>query len=413
MTYIHHSDDDDFVEVEGDLELERIDPRPIEDDIDAAIGRAGKSSTKAYEKNVVKPEGEEKQVQGLPVTTDSTTTPKKKEGDNESVHSVDTLKHEDDGASLADVASINTQTSSPEHAETSDLHETFDEKLGFDQKASRMEVGNFSTDDIRPWNKPRSFNISPRKFTQPFSLDGPYPTVVHGLNGLDICKSRNVRVKASSSDISSFGFTVHNNSWEDTVLYRASSSFIATDGLGADVDAGTVNVHEGFHQTEKTIKFNTKFTAPPTVLVWLSGLDVEKGRNMRVKCSASNVTEDSFKLSLEGWWDTLLHNGTEATWFAYNEGKTGVTSGRFHTKREPGELSKGKIKFVPDGDREIFKTIPKIFLAFDYLDVDKNHNTRVWLKADKVTRHGFEWTVQAWSDTRLHMVGATWVAVEE
>lgn len=408
MTYLHHSDDDDFVEVEGDLELERIDPRPIEDDIDAVIGREIKRDEKAPAKR----EELQKEHKQSPLATSGGRATKHDEKDDASIHSVDTVKNEEDDVSLADVASINTQTSSPEHAEAFDLAEIFDEKMGFTEKSSRMEVGNFSTDDVRPWNQPRPFNLSPRKFTQPFSLDGPYPTVVHGLNGLDISKSRNIRVRASSSDISSFGFTVHNNSWEDTVLYRASSSFIATDGLGSDVDAGTVNVHEGFHQTEKSIKFNTKFSAPPTVLVWLSGLDVEKGRNMRVKCLASSVKEEGFKLSLEGWCDTLLHNGTEATWFAFSEGKQGVTSGRFHSQLGPGELSKGKIKFVPDGEREIFKKAPKIFLAFDYLDVDKKHNTRVWLKADKVTKHGFEWTIQAWADTRLYMVGATWIAVE-
>jgi len=277
---------------------------------------------------------------------------------------------------------------------------------------SRLQVGSFSTDEIRKWDMPRTLNMSPRRFTDPFSLDPPLPTVLHGLNGLDIDHRRNLRVKASSSDVGYFGFTGFNNAWGDTILYRAASSYLAIGGNGDDTDSGRVNVKEGFPNTERTIKFATKFTSPPNVLIWLSGLDIEHGRNVRVKVSTSSITETGFTLNIEGWHDTLLHNGTEATWFAYAEGKVGVTSGRFHTKKLPDQMSRGTVKFVPEGEEEVFTSTPTVFLAFDYLDVDKGSNTRVIAAANKVNKSGFDWTIKSWNNTKLYLAGVTYVAVE-
>ncbi|KAK4460180.1 hypothetical protein QBC42DRAFT_288797 [Cladorrhinum samala] len=85
--------------------------------------------------------------------------------------------------------------------------------------------GSFSTDDVRPWDKPSLVTSGTTAF--PAGTFTKAPNVVVGLTTIDVDKSTNPRVKAVASAITKDGMTWNLDAWADTTLYRAAASYIA------------------------------------------------------------------------------------------------------------------------------------------------------------------------------------------
>jgi hypothetical protein len=66
------------------------------------------------------------------------------------------------------------------------------------------------------------------------------------------------------------------------------------------------------------------------------------------------------------------------------------------------------IKFEP-----AFSAQPQVSVALKALDVEKSANLRVMVYATNINEAGFDFAVQAWGDTKITMVEATWLAYEK
>lgn len=66
--------------------------------------------------------------------------------------------------------------------------------------------------------------------------------------------------------------------------------------------------------------------APPTIVIWLTGIRLHRSRPWRVRCRAEDVTSAGFTAVVESWDDSELEAAGVA-WVAYGEGQSRVWSG--------------------------------------------------------------------------------------
>lgn len=57
-----------------------------------------------------------------------------------------------------------------------------------------------------------------------------------------------------------------------------------------------------------------------------------------------------------------------------------------------------------------FETIPNVVVGLNKMEFDKNTNARVDVQATAVSRDGFVLRIKTWSDTRVLVLGGSWVA---
>lgn len=75
---------------------------------------------------------------------------------------------------------------------------------------------------------------------------------------------------------------------------------------------------DGIREYRTTISFKEVFEKEPTVMVALSGLDIIKNHNARVKVYVDNVTNRDFTLCIHTWSDSEIY-GVGVSWIAYGE----------------------------------------------------------------------------------------------
>jgi hypothetical protein len=73
--------------------------------------------------------------------------------------------------------------------------------------------------------------------------------------------------------------------------------------------------------------FDPPFTGPvPTVVIWLTGIRLNRSRPWRVRCRAEDVTPAGFTAVVESWDDSELEAAGVA-WVAYDKEQSGIWSG--------------------------------------------------------------------------------------
>jgi len=65
------------------------------------------------------------------------------------------------------------------------------------------------------------------------------------------------------------------------------------------------------------IAFQPPFSAPPTLVLALSGIDSEHGANLRVALQPSDVEAEEFNIIISTWDDTVLY-GVTVIWIAHD-----------------------------------------------------------------------------------------------
>ncbi|KAI4279692.1 MAG: hypothetical protein L6R38_004970 [Xanthoria sp. 2 TBL-2021] len=96
--------------------------------------------------------------------------------------------------------------------------------LAYPANRPNVASGTFSTDDIRPANKPQSENSATVKFAKKFENT---PKLAMALSGFDYGNNRNLRLRLSTSGVTAEAVTWHLQSWADSVMYRASAAYFA------------------------------------------------------------------------------------------------------------------------------------------------------------------------------------------
>ncbi|KAL8643727.1 MAG: hypothetical protein Q9226_008154 [Calogaya cf. arnoldii] len=96
--------------------------------------------------------------------------------------------------------------------------------LAYPANQPNVASGTFSTDDIRPANKPQAENSATVKFGRKFAET---PMLAMALSGFDYGSNKNLRLRLSTSGVTEEAVTWHLQSWGDSVMYRASAAYFA------------------------------------------------------------------------------------------------------------------------------------------------------------------------------------------
>jgi hypothetical protein len=289
-------------------------------------------------------------------------------------------------------------------------------KVEVSAPTASMGVGTFCTLDIRPWYKPRTHHNVEKMCTPPYTIP---PRVAVGLEMLDLEQDRNIRIKASATNIRSDNFTLAIDSWADTIMYSAGCSWLELGAGTDDIQTGVFRTtdirpwHEVQERNEQRVTFDRSFAdnRPPKVVVWLSALDMDKGFNWRAKAYASDITARGFTVHVDSWEETKLYSAW-VTWVAYPSNSTEICSGQFGTGDirpwyQPRHHNTGQVAF---GDNVKFEKTPQVVAALSSLDYEHGINLRLWLKTSAVTTRGFAWTLESWEDSKMYSSSAMYIA---
>lgn len=182
-----------------------------------------------------------------------------------------------------------------------------------------IQTGVYNTQETRPWNESQLTHSTRINFTTPFSAP---PTVVTWLQSLDMDKKKNWRITVSATDIDANGFTIHADSWADSILYSAGVTWLAYPEDQPGVTSGSFNTQDvrpwQKPQAENSgVKsFDAAFSGTPKVIMALDSLDYDHSRNLRVRLSMSSVNSTGMTWHLQSWWDSIMYSAG-ASFFAW------------------------------------------------------------------------------------------------
>ncbi|KAB2572405.1 hypothetical protein DBV05_g8943 [Lasiodiplodia theobromae] len=271
-----------------------------------------------------------------------------------------------------------------------------------------LPAGVWAVTDARPWDKPVPHTTSVVSYQSEFP-EGPVPTFMLGLSYLDMAGAANPRAMSYVESVTGKDFSINIDSWADTTLYQAKLAWLGVPTN--DPSKFQVGKFEARSASARDIKFSKAFKKAPTVVVWLTGLDEEKGRGLRINAYATDVTANGFKIHADCWNQSVLY-WASLSWIAFSE-DTGIISGSYRVdigvdlnrKRDEGRAKFPAAKFSKP---------PRVITAFNHLDLNAFNtgaNVRIGTEVDQVTTEGFRYQTWAWDESQIHYTTATWLAL--
>lgn len=182
-----------------------------------------------------------------------------------------------------------------------------------------IQTGVYNTLGTRPWNQPQLTQSRRINFAKPFSVP---PKVVTWLQALDMSKDKHWRIRVYATDIDSNGFTVHADTWGDSILFMAGVTWLAYPADRPGVTSGKFDTQEvrpwnkPQHENSGFKSFDTTFSKTPKVIMALDFLDYDHSKNLRVRVSTSSVTNTGINWHLASWGDSIMYT-TGASFFAW------------------------------------------------------------------------------------------------
>jgi hypothetical protein len=192
------------------------------------------------------------------------------------------------------------------------------------QDEFELQVGDFSTKELHPWNQPTATNSKWIQFPRAFSSA---PKVIVWLKSVDMSKNFNWRVTAfPGKDVSTTGFTININTWADSILYSADASWIAyvdaPDKVKIHSGAVDTNQYRNWYPAQLTNGAKVDFPAgtfdrpPKTVLMAVNMFDFDHRRNIRFRAFADTISEAGLKWHVDSWADSLVY-GAGVSYIAF------------------------------------------------------------------------------------------------
>jgi len=178
-------------------------------------------------------------------------------------------------------------------------------------ESSDFQWGEFNTQEDRPWNQPQASTI--RQITFPRPYEAP-PSVVVWLNELDMGSSAGWRINAYATNISQTGFTLHIDTWADSVLYSAGDTWIAHSANNPNIASGAFNTQDvrpwdqPRPDNSNAIGFPHGFSSAPKVTVALNSIDIDNAAGLRISATTSGITSTGMTWHLDSWADTILYS---------------------------------------------------------------------------------------------------------
>ncbi|KAF8526234.1 hypothetical protein BU17DRAFT_62219 [Hysterangium stoloniferum] len=175
-----------------------------------------------------------------------------------------------------------------------------------------FERGQFSTLDDHPWNKPQTTTC------RRICFDCPYPSppkVVSYLKEFDMSNSSNWRCKTFVTDVDCNGFSLHIDTWSDSILYSATAGWVAYPSGQTNIASGSVNTMDVRPWNQPALENSGKVTFPdgtfsgiPAVFFVINSFDIGNTGNFRLKAYFDNVFNNELTWHLDSWSDTVLYS---------------------------------------------------------------------------------------------------------
>lgn len=135
------------------------------------------------------------------------------------------------------------------------------------------------------------------------------PKVVIWLTTLDISGSYNTRLVTSVNNITTTGFKLKVETWDESVVYGATVSWIAVPSDNPIMTAGQLvssytGPSSGFQQK---IVFDKPFKRVPRVMAAFNRLDTKCSINLRIKTYPKDITTEGMTLAIDTWDDSVIY----------------------------------------------------------------------------------------------------------
>ena len=158
-------------------------------------------------------------------------------------------------------------------------------------------------------NSPASVRVD---FERPFVTP---PKVVVFFNLLEFERNRNFRVITTTSDIDMNGFTLHIETWSDTILHCAQTCWIAYPEDREHIFSTSVNTmdirpwNQPQHEHSQEIAFNSvEFLKKPSVFIALNYLDMDCKANLRVNAYVDSISTTRMVWHIDTFADSVLYS---------------------------------------------------------------------------------------------------------
>ncbi|KAB8067057.1 Metalloprotease [Aspergillus leporis] len=177
---------------------------------------------------------------------------------------------------------------------------------------TEFQLGDFDTLELHPWNEAQQQHkkhiVFKRSYTEP-------PKVVVWLQGLDMDKHKDWRIAAHASNITTEGFDIHLDTWDDSILYSGAISWIAYPATKAGIASGLIDSSSSPDRSCQCLNCRKggevifpqgTFDRAPEVFLALKSFNFGNQHNLRLRAEAVNVTKDGFQWKVEALGDSDL-----------------------------------------------------------------------------------------------------------
>ena len=242
------------------------------------------------------------------------------------------------------------------------------------------------------------------------------PTLVYGLNWLDIATGTNVRMSASIKDVKIDRFIAILESWGNTNMRSAGMTWLEAPRFPFLQTGEFFPENRPINQTRpsisKRINFRSAFSKPPKVICFFTMLDLANGYDWCTKVFPLDIDTKGFTINITSLLNTSLLSA-RARWLAHPADQPKVASGRFSTadvgNRKPGQADNSAAKTFG----VTFGKVPKVFLALDEINFVYNKDLTCKLGLSNVTMSALTWSLQSWVNASMNGAGASYFAWEE
>lgn len=226
-----------------------------------------------------------------------------------------------------------------------------------------FQFGNYNTHEYQLSKKPVQVYSRLIVFARPYETP---PCVVVWLASFDIKSENHWRIRTYATEITTTGFRIHVNTWDDTVLHCGGATWVAYTAGKPGVGSGSFS--SGDHQPKRSI---TGLEEP------VQGLPSRHGKGSG---SFSSGSFSSGSLNRR----SIIRSDSRAK--------------RSHTGHEA----------FPKG---LFATCPRVVVALSELDVACSRFLRVRVKTSELSVDGMDWQLEGWVDTDVEAASASYIAM--
>lgn len=175
-----------------------------------------------------------------------------------------------------------------------------------------FQTGTYATIEDHSHLNPQSIHTRVITFPRAYLSS---PRVVVWLNLLDLPVNLNRCLKAYETNVTATGFTMHIDTWADSVLYYATASWVAYPANKPNTSSGRFAISDtrpakcpqlynsGYVDFGKDV-----FTSPPRVMLAINTIDIDKSQDLRLAVKASSINAAGMTWHLDSWDDTILYN---------------------------------------------------------------------------------------------------------